>query len=539
MAVDPEKIRRDVFGRVNEVSYREDWETPSGRPRSAPMYLATIGNSYLQVSKVIKASDVGTIQEKANAQLMRWAEQEVRQRIAEATDSASDAAAGQVEAVRRILQDTLAINDRLDWDGMIDRAPFPPFQFTDLQAPWLPPRPKLAWLRRAARQQWEARCAAIHEDNERDWATRRAAAEAEHRRRQFEFEEAQRRRNDSVLSFRQNFEAGQSDAIEEYVRAVFERSSYPDGFFVEHRVFFEPASHTIVVDVALPNQTQVPDVLEYKVAARTEKTSAVRLKKKDHDELYDSAVKQLVLRTIHEVFEAVYTPQVQAVVVNGWVTAVNRASGNEETSCIISVSAQREAFTRINLARVDPAECIKNLKGLVAGPLSNLAPVRPIMQLDRNDGRFVDGRDVLAGMDATTNLAEVPWEEFEHLVRELFGKLFSSADAEVKITQASRDGGVDAIAFDPDPIRGGKFVIQAKRYNKVVPVSAVRDLYGTMIAEGAVKGILVTTAHYGRDSREFVKDKPVTLIDGANLVYLLEQHGYKVRIETQSRRGRA
>jgi len=59
-----------------------------------------------------------------------------------------------------------------------------------------------------------------------------------------------------------------------------------------------------------------------------------------------------------------------------------------------------------------------------------------------------------------------------------------------------------------------------------------------MIAEGAVKGILVTTAHYGRDAREFVKDKPVTLIDGANLVYLLEQHGHKVRIETRARQNR-
>jgi restriction system protein len=43
----------------------------------------------------------------------------------------------------------------------------------------------------------------------------------------------------------------------------------------------------------------------------------------------------------------------------------------------------------------------------------------------------------------------------------------------------SRDGGVDAVTFDLDPIRGGKFVIQAKRFNNVVPVSAARDLYGT------------------------------------------------------------
>jgi restriction system protein len=100
----------------------------------------------------------------------------------------------------------------------------------------------------------------------------------------------------------------------------------------------------------------------------------------------------------------------------------------------------------------------------------------------------------------------------------------------VRVTQASRDRGVDAIAFDPDPIRGGKFVIQAKRYNMVVPVSAVRDLYGTMIAEGATKGILVTTSYFGRDSREFAKDKPITLIDGENLVYMFQEHGHNVHI---------
>jgi restriction system protein len=110
-------------------------------------------------------------------------------------------------------------------------------------------------------------------------------------------------------------------------------------------------------------------------------------------------------------------------------------------------------------------------------------------------------------------------------------KEFAQTGAEVRVTQASRDRGVDAIAFDPDPIRGGKFIIQAKRYNMVVPVSAVRDLYGTMIAEGAAKGILVTTSHYGRDSREFAKDKPITLIDGANLVHMFQKHGRHVQIE--------
>ena len=104
--------------------------------------------------------------------------------------------------------------------------------------------------------------------------------------------------------------------------------------------------------------------------------------------------------------------------------------------------------------------------------------------------------------------------------------MFNVNGGEVKVTQASHDGGVDAIAFDNDPIRGGKFVIQAKRYNNVVPVSAVRDLYGTMIHEGATRGILVTTSFYGKEAYEFSKDKPITLIDGSALLGLLNKYGY-------------
>lgn len=80
--------------------------------------------------------------------------------------------------------------------------------------------------------------------------------------------------------------------------------------------------------------------------------------------------------------------------------------------------------------------------------------------------------------------------------------------SDVRVTQASRDGGVDAIIFDPDPLRGGKIAVQAKRYTNTVGVSAVRDLYGTVINEGANSGILITTSDYGHDSYEFAKDKP-------------------------------
>jgi restriction system protein len=99
-------------------------------------------------------------------------------------------------------------------------------------------------------------------------------------------------------------------------------------------------------------------------------------------------------------------------------------------------------------------------------------------------------------------------------------------------TQASRDGGVDCVAWDHRPIFGGKVIIQAKRYKNTVGVSAVRDLFGTMQNEGASKGILVTTSGYGKSSFEFADNQPLELLDGRNLLFLLAEHaGIEARIE--------
>lgn len=165
-----------------------------------------------------------------------------------------------------------------------------------------------------------------------------------------------------------------------------------------------------------------------------------------------------------------------------------------------------------------------------------LTPVAPIARINREDDRFVDGYEVINTMDDDTNLASLDWMDSENLIRELFEKEFNSNGGEVKITQVSRDGGVDAVAFDPDPLKGGIIIIQAKRYTNVVGVSAVRDLYGTLLNEGANKGILVTTSNYGADSYGFAKDKPITLINGSELLYMLQKHGHKVKIDLEEAR---
>src|SRR5207244_4535918 len=128
--------------------------------------------------------------------------------------------------------------------------------------------------------------------------------------------------------------------------------------------------------------------------------------------------------------------------------------------------------------------------------------------------------NALAELDQRPNLMELSPTEFEALIQNLFTKM----GLEARQTRPSRDGGVDCVAWDPRPIFGGKVIIQAKRYKHTVGVSAVRDLYGTMQNEGASKGILVTTSGYGKSSFSFADGKPLELLSGTHLLYLLAEH---------------
>jgi len=183
---------------------------------------------------------------------------------------------------------------------------------------------------------------------------------------------------------------------------------------------------------------------------------------------------------------------------------------------------------QLDLSKVDPLACLNVLNASVSKSPTELAPVRPVLEFNMVDSRFVEEVDVLSGIDQRPNLMDLTPSEFESLITNLFQKM----GLETRLTQASRDGGVDCVAFDPRPIFGGKVVIQAKRYKNTVGVSAVRNLYGTMQNEGASKGILVTTSGYGKASFEFADGKPIELLSGSNLLYLLAEHaGVEARIE--------
>ena len=288
------------------------------------------------------------------------------------------------------------------------------------------------------------------------------------------------------------------------------------------------SSGILAIEAELPSKTFMREEIESQYLTRSG-TVRANFESSILPKEYETRLYRLCLRTVWVAFEKDFNHCLSAVFYNGYVTDYSKTTGQLERRLIMSLLARRDQFENIDIDHVDPKACFKALKGVSAARLIDIVPVTPILVLNKDDHRFIENKDVI--VNEGTNLASMPWEDFEQLVRDLFETEFSKNGGEVRVTQASRDGGVDAVVFDPDPLRGGKIVIQAKRYTNTVPVSAVRDLYGTVINEGANTGILITTSDYGPDSYEFAKDKPLKLLNGGHLLGLMEKNGRQAYID--------
>lgn len=296
---------------------------------------------------------------------------------------------------------------------------------------------------------------------------------------------------------------------------------------------FDEGERILIIDIFLPDVVHHPPSKTVVLKKGIVKKPLSQTEKKEAVPRIHPAI---MLRVAHEVFRNDYENIVRLLVLNGWVKFDDPTTGASTKAYTASLMVAKNQIEVLNLSKIDPLAAFNSLHGKSAGRLIEIVPIEPTLSLNRKDPRFVDAKPVIGNLDKSTNLAAMDWQDFEHLIRELFEKEFAGHGAEVKITQASRDRGVDAIAFDPDPIHGGKYVIQAKRYTNTVDVSAVRDLCAVVTKEGASRGILVTTSTYGADAYAFANNSPITLLNGAQLLGLLGKHGYTFRIDIREAR---
>jgi len=555
--------------KISEVE--EHWNSAGTRILK---YTLEMYHEGLKEHKIVSAPEIDILENKVNLQAQKWLEKwrdvENKQKMNEEKEAniveasvRTKAAESDIKRIEDLLIHTLSVDDSVNWedlkrkDDFSEIFPEKPNPETKKEYPEKPDKgvPVFTFLEKILKSKrekkieefennyalellkWEEEKACIDDynrslDKEYDEKVQKWQLEVDDwNKRKEDFLSKQEEFNAKIEQLKESYFSHNPVAIVEYCDMVLENSQYPDNFPKSYEIEYNPDSKILIIEYQLPSIECIPTIKEVKYVASKKELKEIHYPESQTLKLFDETLYKITLRSIHEIFEADAANAIESVSFNGWVRAINKATGREENNCILSIQVRKVDFLQIDLANVEPKVCFKNFKGVASSKLSSLTPIKPILQITRSDKRFVDSYEVSNQIDSTTNLAAMDWEDFEHLIREIFEKEFISNGGEVKVTQASRDGGVDVVAFDPDPIRGGKIIIQAKRYTNTVSVSAVRDLYGAIVNEGATKGILVSTADYGPDAYEFAKGKPITLLNGSNLLYLLEKHGRHAKID--------
>lgn len=343
--------------------------------------------------------------------------------------------------------------------------------------------------------------------------------------------EAQQRLSDQhaeVDEFRRRVLDSDRHAVSDYYQRVLDEMVVPAEFPSGRRAAYVPESTLLVIEWSLPGTDVVPIEKEFGYI-KTRNAIEVR-KSRSAAELrttYQEIVAQLALQTLYVAFNADPGELVETVVFNGMVDEIDPATGQPIRPCLITLRATRDHFAKVNLSQAKPVACVRrHFAAEVSDHPEALTPVEPFLNFDMADPRVVDAVDIISELDRRPNLMALTPKQFETFIQNLFDRL----GFDTKLFQASGDGGIDCIAYDPTPIRGGKYVIQVKQYKDTVPPTAVRDLFGVVHDQGATKGILITTSGFGPSSHEFANGKPLQLYDGTTLLGLCQQQGIDARI---------
>lgn len=339
-------------------------------------------------------------------------EKEAKEAHLEAMEAEVDQRNGRLaeinEDIDSLLASTLSTDDYIDLNTLRVAVRHPPFNATGLDVPiaspdeipdpvqpvlTLPPPPRgfakffgkkkhaeaIENAERAHTQAlagWRAQCRKVEahrqaakEEHGREEAKRldelnvaRVRFANECKVREQEAAESNRRLEELIA----NLGYGTTEAVQEYVSIVLSNSVYPEHFQVTHEFEFDPASAELRLTVLVPGPDEITDIKVYKYTRSSDEITSVKLSQKDCRERYASAIHQIALRSIHEVFEADRRSLIRTISLEVGTNTVDPATGRPAYIPFVIAAAGRETFMEFDLSAVVPVLTLTKLGAVVS-----------------------------------------------------------------------------------------------------------------------------------------------------------------------------
>lgn len=314
-------------------------------------YQRTIVNEYTGETRTVRASTQWELNEQVRNTELRMHNNELRARrnaeIATQTEKAEQLT-NEVKQIqnsfRSLIASTIKVNDRLDWEKQLINKKYPSFSFKEPQ----PKRKNMQFLTKlfGSVDDYEKRLEAYEE--------RKTAALNEYFAAKQEFETEQRQHNADVYFLKESFEMGEESAIEKYASVVLANSQYPAELDMDYDVDYVVGEKTLYVSFLLPDIKDLPMIDKYSFVQSTNEIKEYPLSKANATMLYENTLLAVGIRTIHEMFEAIYNGTVEFVVFKGYLL-LNEATEetidfSDNVREIFEIKASKSVFESIKIS---------------------------------------------------------------------------------------------------------------------------------------------------------------------------------------------
>jgi restriction system protein len=194
----------------------------------------------------------------------------------------------------------------------------------------------------------------------------------------------QKEYNDRIEKLKENYFSKNTESVIPYCEIVLNNSQYPETFPKDFDLDYNSDNKLLIVDYFLPVPYDLPTLTDVKYIASKKELKESFLSETQLSKIHDLAIYKITLRTLHELFEADKVGALEEIIFNGWVNAIDKATGKIVSNCIVTIQAKKIEFNGIELSNVDPKICFKNLNGIGSSKLSSLTAVQPIAQINRD-----------------------------------------------------------------------------------------------------------------------------------------------------------
>ncbi len=125
--------------------------------------------------------------------------------------------------------------------------------------------------------------------------------------------------------------------------------------------------------------------------------------------------------------------------------------------------------------------------------------------------------DRLENQRSIESIRSLTWQQFESLVTEAYRRKGYTVEQSLA---GGADGGVDLVLRKD----GETTLVQCKQWRSLsVGAPVIREQYGLLMHEQAHHSIVVTSGNFTREAEAFVRGKPMTLVDGTQLLQLVRE----------------